>query len=355
MSHQGCRFFFPQKESLIDPEVFKYTIPGCRLGQSSSSSVTMSLAVQSLIFNLTDCAAGDLTACNATCTDVASGQAAVECAEDGGIFGFTGCYANCAALPAYSPATNKGVVGAAEVSCTQGSYVLHGSTCTPLCDQETCLIILHGVNQSHEIICQYSTFLKHLKNIFTLWTSANIYVIKNVFLSRFDMFLFIFLDEDRISDVTGLICNDSAFVPSTFTCSAACAPPDGGPLVPWCVACGAIKNLTEWWSRPMGSYELICNLQLSRVLDDQIISDHIRSYQIHVSTCLQLKATIPPCEELDLQQVLRVCHARCQAGRVFLGPVGTSQNHCGHGFLLYGMMTHPDTVSLRHGFLSRQR
>ena len=38
-----------------------------------------------------------------------------------------------------------------------------------------------------------------------------------------------------MSDVTSLLCNDSAFVPSTFSCGAACAPPDGGPLVSWLV------------------------------------------------------------------------------------------------------------------------
>ena len=35
-----------------------------------------------------------------------------------------------------------------------------------------------------------------------------------------------------VSDVAALLCNDSAFVPSTFSCGTACAPPDGGPLVP---------------------------------------------------------------------------------------------------------------------------
>ena len=156
----------------------------------------MSLALQSLVFNLTHCTAGDVTSCNVTCTNVASGVAEVDCAQDGGVFAFSGCRANCAALPAYNVATNPGgVVGAAEVTCAQGSSILHGSVCSPVCKQ------------------------------------------------------------DFMSDVTSLLCNDSAFVPSTFSCGAACAPPDGGPL-----------------------------------------------------------ATTPPCEELDLQQVWRLCHARCEQG-----------------------------------------
>eukprot|EP00438_Fugacium_kawagutii_P004475 Skav232398 [mRNA] locus=scaffold1077:613277:616066:- [translate_table: standard] len=84
--------------------VFKYTVPGCRLG--TRGSVAMALALQSLVVDVTRCGAGR-------------------------------CSANCAALPAYNPATNlDGVLGAAEVSCAQGSYVLHGEVCTPVCEQD---------------------------------------------------------------------------------------------------------------------------------------------------------------------------------------------------------------------------
>lgn len=122
---------------LIEPEVFRYTIPGCRLAQEGLQGVTMSLALQSLVFNLTHCTAGDVTSCNVTCTDVASGVAEVDCAQDGGAFAFSGCRANCAALPAYNVATNPGgVVGAAEVTCAQGSSILHGSVCSPVCKQD---------------------------------------------------------------------------------------------------------------------------------------------------------------------------------------------------------------------------
>ena len=97
----------------------------------------MSLALQSLVFNFTDCADGDVTSCNVTCTDAASGLAQVDCAGDGSTFTFKGCDAKCAALPAYNPETNlDGVVGAAEVSCAQGSSILHGSSCTPVCEHE---------------------------------------------------------------------------------------------------------------------------------------------------------------------------------------------------------------------------
>ena len=128
---------------LKEPEVFRYTIPGCRLAQEGLQGVTMSLALQSLVFNLTHCTAGDVTSCNVTCTDVASGVAEVDCAQDGGVFAFRGCRANCAALPAYNVATNPGgVVGAAEVTCAQGSSILHESVCSPVCKQDAWVNLL---------------------------------------------------------------------------------------------------------------------------------------------------------------------------------------------------------------------
>ncbi|CAK8994520.1 unnamed protein product [Durusdinium trenchii] len=177
--------------------VFKYTIPGCTIGREGLPGVTMSLSLQSLVFNLTACAAiGDLSSCSVACAEHASGDATAVCAAEGGTFAFEGCRAHCLALPRYHPSTHPdGVVQAAEVSCAEGTSILHGATCSPVCEEEL------------------------------------------------------------MSDVPSLRCNDSAFEPARFSCIPTCAPPEGGPY-----------------------------------------------------------AGSPPCEELLTQQLLRECHARCQPG-----------------------------------------
>lgn len=181
----------------------------------------MSLALQSLVFNLTHCTAGDVTSCNVTCTDVASGVVEVDCAQDGGVFAFSGCRANCAALPAYNVATNPGgVVGAAEVTCAQGSSILHGSVCSPVCKQDTWVNL--------------PVFPMSMLSL----VSSESYPVLPPCLQSCKK------SEDFMSDVTSLLCNDSAFVPSTFSCGAACAPPDGGPLVSWLVDFAILKLST---------------------------------------------------------------------------------------------------------------
>ena len=67
----------------------------------------MSLSLQSLVFNLTACAAiGDLSSCSVACAEHASGDATAVCAAEGGTFAFEGCRAHCLALPRYHPSTS---------------------------------------------------------------------------------------------------------------------------------------------------------------------------------------------------------------------------------------------------------
>ncbi|CAK8993904.1 unnamed protein product [Durusdinium trenchii] len=101
----------------------------------------MSLSLQSLVFNLTACAAiGDLSSCSVACAEHASGDATAVCAAEGGTFAFEGCRAHCLALPRYHPSTHPdGVVQAAEVSCAEGTSILHGATCSPVCEEEQSL------------------------------------------------------------------------------------------------------------------------------------------------------------------------------------------------------------------------
>ncbi|CAJ1418264.1 unnamed protein product [Effrenium voratum] len=149
--------------------VFRYVIPGCSAGREHVGGVEMSVALQSLLYNLSDCPqVGDAESCRASCASGA--PASVECAEEGGRFGLAGCSAPCAALPPFQAQSFDGVAGAAEVSCAQGPSVEHGESCSPVCEQ------------------------------------------------------------DMMPDVSALLCNDSVFEPPYFTCYPICTPPDGGPF-----------------------------------------------------------------------------------------------------------------------------
>ncbi|CAE7363477.1 ACT1 [Symbiodinium sp. CCMP2592] len=149
---------------------FRYVLRGCDPGREGLGAVTMSVALQSMAYDVSSCPAqGPASSCNVSCTPGSAGEAEAQCLEEDGDFVIGGCQAPCQALPRYNQATDPdGVAGAAEVSCAEGLLIPHGTTCSPSCR------------------------------------------------------------EGLISNMATILCNDSVFEPERFSCHPICAAPTGG-------------------------------------------------------------------------------------------------------------------------------
>eukprot|EP00439_Symbiodinium_sp_Y106_P016193 s4810_g2.t1 len=149
---------------------FRYVLRGCDPGREGLGAVKLSVALQSMAYDVSSCPAeGPSSSCNVSCTPGSAGKAEAQCLEEDGDFVIGGCQAPCQALPRYNQATDPdGVAGAAEVSCAEGLLISHGTTCSPSCR------------------------------------------------------------EGLISNMATILCNDSVFEPERFSCHPICAAPTGG-------------------------------------------------------------------------------------------------------------------------------